>query len=310
MSRHSPEEHTHTHGSHGHDHAHGHMHATGNIATAFFLNTAFAIIELVGGLFTNSVAIMSDALHDFGDSLSLGTAWYFQHKSRQAGNLEYTYGFKRFSLLGAFINCIVLVTGSVFIIKESIERLFKPEAADAKGMLLLAVLGIAVNGVAMLRLKKGTSVNERVVSLHFLEDVLGWVAVLIGATIMLFADVPVLDPILSLLIAGFVLFNVYRNIKPAFRIILQGTPDNLSRKEIEQLVLAEPEVVEIHDYHLWTMDGEHHILSLHIVVKENMDLKQAEPLKERIKQKLKKLDIDHATIEVEYTPEHCSQRNS
>lgn len=286
------------------------MHGTGNIATAFFLNTAFAIIELIGGLFTNSMAILSDALHDFGDSLSLGTAWYFQRKSRQAGSIDYTYGYRRFSLLGAFINCIVLITGSVFIIKESVERLFKPETANAKGMLILAFIGIAVNGAAMLRLKKGSSINERVVSLHFLEDVLGWVAVLIGATIMLFVDVPVLDPILSLLIACFVLFNVYRNIKPAFRIILQGAPDTISRKEIEEMVLAEKEVVEMHDYHLWTMDGEHHILSLHIVVKDNMDLKLAEHLKERIKAKLKHLDIDHATIEVEYSPEHCSQRHS
>lgn len=287
-----------------HSHTHNHHHVTRNISLAFFLNTAFAIIELIGGLLTNSVAILSDALHDLGDSLSLGTAWYFQKKSNKAGDQDYTYGYRRFSLLGAFVNSIVLVVGSVFIIRESVERLFTPQQADAKGMLILAILGIVVNGIAMLRLKKGNSINEKVVSLHFLEDVLGWVAVLIGSAIMLFADVPVLDPILSLLIACFVLFNVYRNIRPAFRIILQGAPGTLTRKEIEETVLAETEVAGIHDLRLWTIDGEHHIASMHIAVKNLMDIKQAEYLKERIKAKLETLEVTHATIEVEYNPEH------
>ncbi|HEY1114932.1 MAG TPA: cation diffusion facilitator family transporter, partial [Chitinophagaceae bacterium] len=220
LHKHSHQDRAPTH-HHGHSHAHSHAHATGNIAVAFFLNTAFALIELVGGLLTNSVAILSDALHDFGDSLSLGTAWYFQKKSKKTRTEHYTYGYRRFSLVGAFVNAMVLIVGSIFIIREAVERLFRPEPADARGMLLLALLGIVVNGVAMLQLRKGGSINERVVSLHFLEDVLGWVAVLVGAVVMLFADLPVIDPVLSLAIASFVLFNVYRNIKPAFKIILQ-----------------------------------------------------------------------------------------
>ena len=302
---------THTH-DHGHSHgllAHGHSHGTSNIALAFFLNTGFAVIELIGGIFTNSVAIMSDALHDFGDSLSLGTAWYFQKKSQKGRSHHYTYGYRRFSLLGAFINSIVLIVGSIFIIQEAIQRLFKPEQADAKGMLFLAILGILVNGAAMFRLKKGASVNERVVSLHFLEDVLGWVAVLIGAVIMLFADVPVIDPILSLLIACFVLFNVYRNIKPAFRIILQGVPEDPSEKKIRDSVMKQEGVIDMHDFHIWTLDGINHIVSMHIISDHNMDLKEAESLKENIKTGLKKISISHATIEVEFDPEHCSQKD-
>lgn len=300
--------HEHHHDStHHHQHAHGHVHATGNIALAFFLNTAFAVIELVGGLFTNSMAILSDALHDFGDSLSLGTAWYFQRKSRKARNSTYTYGYKRFSLLGAFINAVVLLTGSIFIIRESVARLFQPQQADAKGMLLLAILGISVNGFAMLRLRKGNSINEKVVSLHFLEDVLGWVAVLIGATVMLFAEVPMLDPILSLLIAIFVLFNVYRNMKPALRIILQGVPATVSEDQVRELIKKNPAIADMHDFHIWTMDGDYHVLSMHIVVTHMMNLKEAELLKEKIKQDLQQLKVSHATIEVEYDPEHCSQ---
>jgi len=287
-----------------HGHTHNHDHGTGNLRTAFFINSFFAIIELVGGLLTNSVAILSDALHDFGDSLSLGTAWYLQGKSQKERDQTYTYGYKRFSLLGAFFNSIVLIIGSVFIIREAIERLIHPEQPDARGMLLLAVLGILFNGAAMLRLKKGNSINERVVSLHFLEDVLGWAAVLIGALVMLFTDMPVLDPILSLAIACFILLNVYRNLKPALKIILQGIPDEAHEEEIKRLIMEKTQVAGIHDFHLWSLDGEHNVVTMHVVVTESMSIKDAEHLKEKIKEELKPLHVAHATIEIEYNPEH------
>ena len=295
-------EHKHSHGSHDH----GHLHSTGNIATAFFLNILFALIELVGGILTNSVAILSDALHDFGDSLSLGAAWYFQKRSQKTKTSGYTYGFQRFSLVGAFFNSIVLIVGSIFIIREAVSRLFNPEQANAQGMVLLAILGIIVNGIAMLRLSKGKSINEKVVSLHFLEDVLGWVAVLIGSIIMMFVDAPIIDPILSLLIASFVLFNVYRNIKPAFSIFLQGAPGNLSEIEIKNLVKKEIIVTDIHDLRMWTLDGNNHVISMHVVTKSNMDLKNAEIIKENIKERLKELNVIHATIEVEFNPDHAA----
>jgi cobalt-zinc-cadmium efflux system protein len=293
---------------HNHGHAgHSHGHASGNIAVAFFLNTGFALIELVGGLLTNSVAIMSDALHDLGDSLSLGTAWYFQRQSKKERSDNFTYGYKRFSLVGAFINAIVLIIGSVFIISEAVQRLFNPEQVNAKGMVVLAIIGILVNGAAMLRLKKGQTINERIVSLHFLEDVLGWFAVLLGAVVMMFVNLPVIDPVLSLLIASFVLFNVYRNIKPAFKIILQGVPDDVTEKQVREMILSEKEVLDLHDFHIWTLDGQHHIMSMHIVVDHNMSLKEAQLLKEKIKARLAELDITHATIEVEFDPENCQQ---
>lgn len=289
-----------------HSHSHNHVHSDGtrNLKTAFFINTAFAVIELIGGILTNSVAILSDSLHDFGDSLSLGTAWYLQQKSGKGSDAKYTYGYRRFSLLGAFINSIVLIVGSIFIIRESVVRLINPEQPDAKGMLLLAVLGIVFNGIAMLRLKKGSSINEKVVSLHFLEDVLGWIAVFIGALVMMFVHVPVLDPLLSLAIASFILFNVYRNIKPALKIILQGVPDEAYVHEIKRLIMEKVMIADIHDFHLWSLDGEHNVVSVHVVVLENMDLKQAEQLKEKIKEELKPLHVVHATIEIEFKPEH------
>lgn len=289
-----------------HDHHHHHHDcSTENIRAAFFLNLFFALIELVGGFFTNSVAILSDAIHDFGDCISLGTAWYFQRKSKQPGNTVYTYGYKRFSLLGAFINSVVLTVGSALIIKESIERLFLPSKANAEGMLFLAVLGIVFNTIAMFRLRKGSSINERVVSLHFLEDVLGWVAVLVSAAVMMFWDIPILDPILSLAIAGFILLNVFRNLKPALRIILQGVPDTTLQEKIRQSVCSNKEVYNVHDFHLWSLDGEHNVVSLHVIVEANISLKEAESLKEKIKADLLEFEITHATIEVEFEPEHC-----
>lgn len=293
---------------HKHSHWHSHVHGTKNIAVAFFLNISFAIIELVWGVLTNSVAIMSDALHDFWDSLSLGTAWYFQKKSQKNRTSDYTYGYKRFSLVGAFINSIVLIIGSVFIIQEAISRLLSPEQPNPEWMILLAILGIVINGIAALRLKKWDSINEKVVSLHLLEDVLWWVAVLIGAWIMMFVNAPIIDPILSLAIAWYVLFNVYRNIKPAFKVILQGMPDGVTENQVRKVIIEEKEVVSIHDFHLWTLDGEEHILSVHVTVKSDMKLQDAEVLKEKIKERLKEIDVAHATIEIEYNPQHCDQQ--
>ena len=192
-----------------HHHGHHHHHDTENISTAFFLNLAFTIIEIIGGLMTNSVSIMSDALHDLGDSLSLGLAWYFQKVAKKGRDKTFSYGYKRFSVLGAMINAIVLVIGSVFILQESIPRLWQPETPNAQGMFWLAILGILVNGAAVLKLKKGTSLNEKVISLHLLEDVLGWAAVLIGSVLMYFFDLPIIDPLLSIGIAFFILTNVF-----------------------------------------------------------------------------------------------------
>lgn len=291
---------------HSHSHAHTHDHAAGsNIKVAFFLNLFFSVIEIVGGIFTNSVAILSDALHDLGDSFSLALAWYFQKLSKKKRDVKFSYGYKRFSLLGALINSLVLLLGSFFVISESVKRLMEPEQAHAKGMLILAIFGIAINGLAFLRLKKGTSLNERAVGLHLLEDVLGWIAVLIGSIIMMFWNVPILDPILSLAIACYILLNIYRNLRDTMRVILQGTPDNVDMAEIERAIDTTQGVESLHDLHIWTMDGEYNILSVHIVVKPNLDKSAIIKLKADTREELKRLNIQHATIEIDQEGEHC-----
>lgn len=277
-------------------HEHNHSKSEGNIKVAFFLNLAFTIIEIFGGIYTNSVAIMSDAIHDLGDSISLGLAWYFQNLSKKGHDENYSYGYKRFSLLGAIINSLILFGGSIIIIREAIPRILNPQVADAEGMIYFALLGIAVNGAAAYKLMKGETMNERVVYLHLLEDVLGWVAVMIGAIIMYFYDLPIIDPILSIGIAGYILFNVVKNIKKSMSILLQGVPEDVKVPEIEKFLNNHELIKGYHDLHIWSMDGSYNILTIHIELNENI-----EPFtnpKNIIKKGLIDLGIEHPTIEI------------
>lgn len=293
---------------HHHHHQHvapGEPGSARNIVVAFWLNTFFALLEIAGGLYTNSMAILSDAVHDLGDSLSLGFAYYFQKKSQKKRDQDYTYGYRRFSLLGAFINSLILIVGSVFIIRESVVRLFAPEQPDTHGMILLSVFGIVVNGYAMLRLRKGGSINEKVVALHFVEDVLGWIAVLIGSVVMTFADVPILDPILSILIAGYILYNVFVNLRSTLRIVLQGKPESVDEGRVRERILAINGVIDLHDLHFWTLDGVYNVMTLHVVVDADQSVEQRERIKRAVKHELKHLDIQHTTVEIESEGEHC-----
>jgi len=299
---------SHNHHEHNHNHMRTHTHSHDsekNIGTAFFLNFSFTIIELIGGYLTNSVAIISDAIHDFGDSISLAFAWYFQKLSKKGRNKQYSYGYKRFSLLGAIITSIVLVVGSIFILMEAIPRIFEPQETNAKGMFILAIAGIVINGAAVLRTSKGKSINERVVSLHLLEDVLGWIAVLIGSVLIHFTGLTIFDPILSIGISIFVLFNVLRNIKQILPIILQGTPRELDQEHITEEIKEIENVSGIHDLHIWSLSEEYNVLTIHVTLKQALSMNDLVSLKERIRSILKEEGIQHATIEFETPDEHC-----
>jgi cobalt-zinc-cadmium efflux system protein len=300
--------------AHGHSHHDHHQHEVTdldgkNIVFAFWINTAFVVIELAGGFFTNSVAILSDALHDLGDSLSLGLTYYFHKKSKKNRDASFPYGYRRFSLLGAFINGTILIVSSAFIIQESITRLWQPEQPDAKGMAVLAVIGIVANGIAMLRLRKGNSLNEKAVSLHFLEDVLGWIAVLIGSIVMIFATVPVLDPVLSLIISAIVLYHVYQTLKATFRIFLQASPETVDQDKIRESLLSISSIKNIHDVRSWSLDGRYNIITLHVVVADNKTARELEAIKAEVRHRLQHLNIQHITIEVELDSSACDARN-
>lgn len=295
----SSSHHTHSH------HSHTHRSASGNISLAFFLNLIFAFIELAGGLFTNSVAILSDALHDFGDSLSLGVAWYLQKISKKGRDKEYTYGYKRFSLLGALFISTVLLVGSFFVIKECAERLMNPQVPNAQGMFILAIFGVLINGFAALRLARGGSISERAVSLHMLEDVFGWVAVLVVSIVMMFVDLPILDPLLSIGISIWVLYNVYKNLRETFRVFLQQAPQDVNIERLQQSLLTIEGISSIHDIHLWSLDGESNVMTLHVVIKEDITVADSHALKSRIRALLNEKKIAHATIEIESIGEEC-----
>ena len=235
----------------------------------------------------------------------MGLSWYFQKLSKKGRTKTFSYGYKRFSLLGAIINSIVLVAGSIFILTKAIPELFNPEETNVEGMLYLSILGIVVNGAAVFKLRKGESLNEKVVSLHLLEDVLGWVAVLIGSIIMMFTDAPFIDPLLSVLISLFVLYNVYRNLKKSMLVILQGIPEEVSVDDIRQKLKDMPEVTDIHDCHAWSMDGEYNILTVHLRLAKDYKLSEQAKLKEKVKAQLKDESINHITVEFEGQDEHC-----
>jgi len=295
-------DHEHHHGHHHHHHGHGHHHhhhGTSNIKVAFFLNLVFTIIEIIGGLLTNSMAILSDAIHDLGDSLSLGLAWYFQKLSGKKGDARYTLGYRRFSLLGAIVNSVILAAGSTFVLTRAIPRLLNPEPTHTGGMFLLALLGIAFNGAAMLRLKKGESLNEKAVALHLMEDVLGWVAVLIGSVLIYFTGWMIIDPILSILIMVYIIYNIYRNLRETIFIILQGVPPGINTEEIRSLLLANDRVEDVHDLHIWSMDGSYNVMSVHLVVDKECTLKEITEMKQQVRKSLDRFPIQHLTIATE-----------
>ncbi|MBZ9627537.1 cation diffusion facilitator family transporter [Psychroflexus sp. CAK57W] len=292
--------------AHNHDHSQG----TGNLKVAFFLNLGFTIIEIIGGLYTNSLAILSDALHDLGDSLSLGLSWYFQNLSNKGRTRNYSYGYKRFSLLGAIINAVVLAVGSTFILTHAVPQLFNPEKTNAEGMFYLAILGVIVNGAAVLKLRKGESMNEKVVSLHLLEDVLGWAAVLVGSILMMYFDAPFVDPLLSVLISLYVIYNVYKNLKKSMLVILQATPSEISLEEIKNQLLDITEIIEIHDLHVWSLDGNYNVMSVHVRLEQDYKLSELSDLKGKMRSRLHDKSIEHVTIEIEGKEEDCSYGKS
>ena len=276
-----------------------------NIQIAFFLNLFFTIIEIIGGIYTNSLAILSDALHDLGDSFSLGLAWYFEKLSNKKRTKKFSYGFKRFSLLAALVNSVILIIGSVFIVKEAIPRLFNPEFPNARGMIIFALFGVVINGIAVLRLRKGKTMNEKMVSWHLLEDVLGWMAVLVVSIIMLIWEFAILDPILSILITLFILRNVIKNFKQTITLFLQGVPSNIEISKIEEFIMSKPKIESVHDTHVWSMDGDNNVLTTHVVIGKKATIDDALEVKCMVKACLKKFNVTHATVEVEREGEKC-----
>ncbi len=281
----------------GHEH---HHHSTDNIKTAFWLNTTFTIIEIVGGIYTNSLAVLSDAVHDFGDTISLALAWYFQKYSERPENEQYTYGYGRFSVVGALINVIILSMSSILIIREAIPRLLNPQDVHTNGMLILAMLGILANGLAVFRMKEGQTANEKVMMLHLMEDALGWGAILVGTLVMKVIDLPIIDPILSVLISVYILWNALKNMQSVFRILLQRIPENMDINRIILDLKNWTEIEEIIHFQAWTLDGEHHVVSFRVAFAEHLTAQEQETIRQKIRAYFRQKHIEHISIETFY----------
>lgn len=291
-------------------HDHSHSNSGKNLKLAFFLNLAFTVLEFIGGIYVNSIAIVSDAVHDLGDSLSLGTSWYLDKKSKKKSSSTFSFGYRRFSLLGALINSLVLIVGSIYVISEAVGRLFEPEPSNADGMIIFAIIGVTVNGFAAYKLSGGKTMNEKVVSWHLLEDVLGWMAVLVVAIVLKFEDIYYLDPALSLLITMYILWNVVKRLKETLFIFLQGVPREIDLDEIQNRLLEIPKVASMHHTHVWSLEGENHVFTAHIKLQNIIEFNEILAVKKEVKNILKEYSFEHYTIETELDDETCELASS
>lgn len=274
------------------------------ILIAFLLNLGFSVYELIGGTITGSTAIVSDAVHDFGDAISIGLSYLLEKKSTKQPDAKYTYGYTRYSLVGGMVTTLVLLFGSTFVIFNAILRMFNPIEINYNGMIILSLIGVTVNFIAAYITRDNNSLNQKSVNLHMLEDVLGWIVVLIGAIIMQFTNISYLDPILSILVALFILKQALANFISILNVFLEKTPAQVSLEEIEKHLLNIPGVKNVHHLHIWSLDGYHNYATLHVVSNEpNTKLKQT------IKSELSAHQIAHSTIEMENTNENCHDQN-
>lgn len=275
-----------------------------NILVAFILNLLFSIFEFIGGTITNSVAIISDSIHDIGDALSIGISYFLEKKSKKQPDNKYTYGYIRYSLIGSVITTTILLLGSILVIYNSIKRIITPVEINYNGMILFAIIGVVINFIAAYFTKEGSSLNQKAVNLHMLEDVLGWLVVLIGAIIMRFTNINILDPILSIIVALFILINALRNFTTIIELFLEKTPKGISIEELKEHILEINGVLDLHHIHIWSIDGYNNYATMHVVVKE-----YNKSIKEKLRNELKEHGINHVTIELETKDENCSECN-
>ena len=271
------------------------MKTENNILIAFILNIAFSIFELLGGLFTNSISILSDSLHDLGDAISIGISYFMEKKSKKHADNKYTYGYIRYSVLGGVITTTILLVGSILVIVGAVKRIINPVEVNYSGMIILAIIGVILNFIAAYVTREGDSINQKAVNLHMLEDVLGWIVVLIGAIIMNFTDIRIIDPIMSIGVAIFILINSLKNLKKVLDLFLEKTPEDVDIEELKEHLLNINGVDDIHHIHVWSIDGYNNYATMHIVSKS----KDINKIKKEIREELEEHNICHAILETE-----------
>lgn len=272
-----------------------------DILIAFILNLFFSVFEIVGGILTNSVSILSDAVHDLLDSLSIGISFFLERKSKKKPNEIYTYGYARYSVLGAFFTTVILSMSSILIIYHSIERIFKPVEIKYNGMIIIAIFGVIVNFLAAYFTKDGDSLNEKAVSLHMIEDVLGWIIVLIGALVIKFTNIYWIDSVISIVVSVIIFVKAISHLNEILDLFLMKKPRNIDVEEIKKYILNINGVKDIHHIHIWSLDGINNYATLHVVSEKN--------IKDEIRKELNQHGVNHVTIEIEEIDECCHDKN-
>ena len=271
-----------------------------NILIAFILNLIFSVFEFVGGVLTGSVAIVSDAVHDVGDAASIGISFFLEKKSKRQPDDKFTYGYARYSVIGSVITTLILLFGSAAVVYNAVGRIIEPTEINYNGMIIFAIVGVLVNFAAALFTREGDSLNQKAVNLHMLEDVLGWAVVLVGAVVMRFTDLAVIDPIMSIGVAVFIFINAIRNLKAALDLFLERTPRGIDVGELRGHLLELEGVLDVHHVHIWSMDGHSNYATMHVVAKGEPHV-----IKDKVRQELLEHGIAHATLELEAEGEHC-----
>lgn len=280
-----------------------------NLKVAFFLNLGFSILELAGGLLTNSVAILADVIHVIGHSTSLGVAWYLEHYSRKGQDSHYSFGYHRFGLLGAIFSATVLLGGALLVLSQAIPRIIHPQPTYAPGMVLFAILAIAVYGTAFWRVKGSVGYNAQVAAWNLLQDVIGWIAILVVSIAMIFnRDWHLLDPLLSVIIAIVILINAIRAFRKTFRVLLQATPEYVSLPYIKHKLESIEQVQSAHDTHIWSLDGIQHVLTTHLVVDPHTTREEIKQVKKQVRALARDWSLRYVTVEVEYADVYAGSR--
>ena len=263
---------------------------------AFFLNLSFTIVEFIAGGVFGSSTVLADSVHDLGDAIAIGLSAYLETISNREEDSHYTLGYKRFSLLGALITAVILMTGSVFVILENITKLFNPQPVNDEGILWLGIIAVTINVLASLVVRKGKTKNESILSLHFLEDTLGWLAVILMAIILRFTDWYILDPLLSLVISFFILSKAIPRFWSTLKIFLDAVPEGVDIEQVKSDLEQLDHVASVNQLNLWTMDGLEKNAIVHVCLKE---IEQMETCKEFIRNLLKDCGFQNITIEVD-----------
>ena len=267
-----------------------------SIWLAFFLNLSYAIVEFIAGGIFGSSAVLADSVHDLGDAIAIGISALLETISNREEDRQYTLGYKRFSLLGAMLTAVILMIGSVLVILENITKIAHPQPVNENGILWLGIIAVAINVLASIVVRKGKTKNESILSLHFLEDTLGWLAVILMAIILKFTDWYILDPLLSLVISIFILTKAIPRFWSALKIFLDAVPEGVDIKKVKNDLEQLDNVASVNQLNLWTMDGLENNAIIHVCLKRIEDM---EASKTAIRHYLKDIGFHNITIEVD-----------